>query len=252
MPVSYIDIYILILFLSSSPQVLRPCLGQLHTPCLRLSLCLNWPVRSLTSFLWWSLWSWPTQWPSPFSPHFTTLSSGLRSYPTSLSWAWDTTSEFGWTDGWVDGWVDRQICIYLPNLPFFLLLFLCRLQFFLPSLLLSPPSHLPLLSYLYLIPFSRHLYIRKYNIRVEDIMVRDVRYITLSSTYRDLQEVLLTGQLKTLALVESTGESEYMCYIWQEIMTATFSSWRNRWSVESRGGEWGEVVCKEERRSIEE
>uniref|UniRef100_A0A4W4FTV8 Chloride channel protein n=1 Tax=Electrophorus electricus TaxID=8005 RepID=A0A4W4FTV8_ELEEL len=44
----------------------------------------------------------------------------------------------------------------------------------------------------------------KYNIRVEDIMVRDVRYITLTSTYRDLQESLLTGQLKTLALVEST------------------------------------------------
>ncbi|KAJ0058780.1 hypothetical protein NL108_000502, partial [Boleophthalmus pectinirostris] len=43
----------------------------------------------------------------------------------------------------------------------------------------------------------------KYNIRVEDIMVRDVRYITLSSTYRDLQEMLQTGQLKTLALVES-------------------------------------------------
>ncbi|CAB1326054.1 unnamed protein product [Coregonus sp. 'balchen'] len=44
----------------------------------------------------------------------------------------------------------------------------------------------------------------KYNIRVEDIMVRDVRYITLSSSYRDVQEVLMTGQLKTLALVEST------------------------------------------------
>uniref|UniRef100_A0A667ZKV9 Chloride channel protein 2 n=1 Tax=Myripristis murdjan TaxID=586833 RepID=A0A667ZKV9_9TELE len=43
----------------------------------------------------------------------------------------------------------------------------------------------------------------KYNIRVEDIMVRDVRFITLTSSYRDLQEVLLTGQLKTLALVES-------------------------------------------------
>ncbi|XP_047445006.1 chloride channel protein 2a isoform X1 [Mugil cephalus] len=43
----------------------------------------------------------------------------------------------------------------------------------------------------------------KYNIRVEDIMVRDVRYITLNSPYRDLQEMLLTGQLKTLALVES-------------------------------------------------
>ncbi|XP_037537248.1 chloride channel protein 2-like [Nematolebias whitei] len=46
----------------------------------------------------------------------------------------------------------------------------------------------------------------KYNIRVEDIMVRDVRFITLNSSYRDLQEMLLTSHLKTLALVES-GES---------------------------------------------
>uniref|UniRef100_A0A8C6LTZ8 Chloride voltage-gated channel 2 n=1 Tax=Nothobranchius furzeri TaxID=105023 RepID=A0A8C6LTZ8_NOTFU len=45
----------------------------------------------------------------------------------------------------------------------------------------------------------------KYNIRVEDIMVRDVRYITLNSSYRDLQEMLLTGHLKTLALVECRG-----------------------------------------------
>ncbi|CAB1442510.1 unnamed protein product [Pleuronectes platessa] len=43
----------------------------------------------------------------------------------------------------------------------------------------------------------------KYNIRVEDIMVRDVRFITLNSCYRDLQEMMLTAQLKTLALVES-------------------------------------------------
>ncbi|XP_029922180.1 chloride channel protein 2 [Myripristis murdjan] len=43
----------------------------------------------------------------------------------------------------------------------------------------------------------------KYNIRVEDIMVRDVRYITLNCCYRDLHDVLLTGHLKTLALVES-------------------------------------------------
>ncbi|XP_030260309.1 chloride channel protein 2-like isoform X3 [Sparus aurata] len=49
-------------------------------------------------------------------------------------------------------------------------------------------------------PFSL---LRKYNIRVEDIMVRDVRYITLNCCYRDLQNVLLTGHLKTLALVES-------------------------------------------------
>ncbi|XP_058486452.1 chloride channel protein 2a isoform X5 [Solea solea] len=43
----------------------------------------------------------------------------------------------------------------------------------------------------------------RYNTRVEDIMVRDVRYITLHSSYRDLQEILLTCHLKTLALVES-------------------------------------------------
>ncbi|KAJ8410686.1 hypothetical protein AAFF_G00186430 [Aldrovandia affinis] len=43
----------------------------------------------------------------------------------------------------------------------------------------------------------------KYNIRVEDIMVRDVRYITLNCCYRDLHDVLLAGHLKTLALVES-------------------------------------------------
>ncbi|XP_019716981.1 chloride channel protein 2 isoform X2 [Hippocampus comes] len=45
----------------------------------------------------------------------------------------------------------------------------------------------------------------KYNIRVEDIMVRDVRYITLNCCYRDLHNVLLTGHLKTLALVESAA-----------------------------------------------
>ncbi|XP_053728467.1 chloride channel protein 2-like isoform X2 [Synchiropus splendidus] len=43
----------------------------------------------------------------------------------------------------------------------------------------------------------------KYNIRVEDIMVRGVRYITLNCCYRDLHNVLQTGHLKTLALVES-------------------------------------------------
>ncbi|XP_015252908.1 PREDICTED: chloride channel protein 2 [Cyprinodon variegatus] len=43
----------------------------------------------------------------------------------------------------------------------------------------------------------------RYNIRVEDIMVRDVRYITLDCCYRDLHNVLMSGHLKTLALVES-------------------------------------------------
>ncbi|KAM9468771.1 chloride channel protein 2-like isoform 1-T1 [Clarias gariepinus] len=44
----------------------------------------------------------------------------------------------------------------------------------------------------------------KYNIRVEDIMVRDVRFITLNCTYRDLHDVLLSERLKTVALVESS------------------------------------------------
>lgn len=39
-------------------------------------------------------------------------------------------------------------------------------------------------------------------------MVRDVRYITLNCTYRDLHDVLLTGHLKTLALVEDAGEDD--------------------------------------------
>lgn len=42
-------------------------------------------------------------------------------------------------------------------------------------------------------------------------MVRDVRYITLNSSYRELQEMLLTAQLKTLALVESRGEEKNLC-----------------------------------------
>lgn len=44
-------------------------------------------------------------------------------------------------------------------------------------------------------------------------MVRDVRYITLNCCYRDLHNVLLTGQLKTLALVESAGTHKHTCTI---------------------------------------
>ncbi|XP_016532118.1 chloride channel protein 2b [Poecilia formosa] len=48
----------------------------------------------------------------------------------------------------------------------------------------------------------------KYNIRVEDFMVRDVPYITLNCCYRDLRNVLMSKHLKTLALVESAGDTE--------------------------------------------
>ncbi|NXA31190.1 CLCN2 protein, partial [Eudromia elegans] len=43
----------------------------------------------------------------------------------------------------------------------------------------------------------------KYNVRVEDIMVRDIRYVTLNCKYRDLQQVLQSTKMKSLALVES-------------------------------------------------
>ncbi|XP_026137398.1 chloride channel protein 2-like isoform X2 [Carassius auratus] len=43
----------------------------------------------------------------------------------------------------------------------------------------------------------------KYNIYVEDFMKRDVRYITLNSTYRDIIKILRSGNLKTLPLVKS-------------------------------------------------
>lgn len=42
--------------------------------------------------------------------------------------------------------------------------------------------------------------------RVEDIMVRDIRYITLNCKYRDLQHVLNSTKMKSLPLVESAGE----------------------------------------------
>ncbi|NXC75976.1 CLCN2 protein, partial [Anhinga anhinga] len=44
----------------------------------------------------------------------------------------------------------------------------------------------------------------KYNVRVEDIMVRDIRYVTLNCKYRDLQDVLQSTKMKSLPLVEST------------------------------------------------
>ncbi|NXX81834.1 CLCN2 protein, partial [Urocolius indicus] len=44
----------------------------------------------------------------------------------------------------------------------------------------------------------------KYNVRVEDIMVRDIRYVTLNCKYRELQRVLQGTKLKSLPLVESS------------------------------------------------
>uniref|UniRef100_A0A8C6XX26 Chloride voltage-gated channel 2 n=1 Tax=Naja naja TaxID=35670 RepID=A0A8C6XX26_NAJNA len=55
----------------------------------------------------------------------------------------------------------------------------------------------------------------KYNVRVEDIMVRDVRYITLNCRYRDLQDVLHSTKMKSLALVESAGKRKGWACRWE-------------------------------------
>ncbi|XP_074045703.1 chloride channel protein 2 [Macrotis lagotis] len=56
------------------------------------------------------------------------------------------------------------------------------------------------LPYLPELGWGRH---QQYRVRVEDIMVRDVPYIALSSTFRDLRMALHRTKGRTLALVES-------------------------------------------------
>ncbi|XP_075794194.1 chloride channel protein 2 isoform X2 [Pelodiscus sinensis] len=63
----------------------------------------------------------------------------------------------------------------------------------------------------------------KYNVRVEDIMVRDVHYVTLNCKYRHLQEVLHSTKLKSLALVES-AESMILLGSIERVQVATLLS----------------------------
>ncbi|XP_067221314.1 chloride channel protein 2c [Chanodichthys erythropterus] len=53
------------------------------------------------------------------------------------------------------------------------------------------------------LPLLRWGHCKKHNIHVEDFMERDVRYITLKSTCRDVYKILRSGDLKTLPLVKS-------------------------------------------------
>ncbi|XP_038671572.1 chloride channel protein 2c isoform X4 [Scyliorhinus canicula] len=46
-------------------------------------------------------------------------------------------------------------------------------------------------------------HLEKYNIRVEDIMIRDIRFVIVNCKYRELQDLLLCTKLKHLPLVES-------------------------------------------------
>lgn len=53
--------------------------------------------------------------------------------------------------------------------------------------------------------FSLH---SKYTIFVEDIMVRDVKFVSASYTYGELRTLLQTTTVKTLPLVDSKGQWE--------------------------------------------
>lgn len=48
----------------------------------------------------------------------------------------------------------------------------------------------------------------KFTIFVEDIMVRDVKFVSASCTYGELQTLLQTTTIKTLPLVDSKGQWE--------------------------------------------
>lgn len=50
------------------------------------------------------------------------------------------------------------------------------------------------------------LYSRRYNVRVEDIMLRNIPFVTLNTKYRELQELLTDCRMKSLALVETAGK----------------------------------------------
>uniref|UniRef100_A0A8C9Y8V5 Chloride voltage-gated channel 1 n=1 Tax=Sander lucioperca TaxID=283035 RepID=A0A8C9Y8V5_SANLU len=53
-------------------------------------------------------------------------------------------------------------------------------------------------------------HISKYNIFVEDIMVRKVKFLSSQSTYRELNHLLETTTLKTIPLVDSKGRVTYI------------------------------------------
>ena len=63
--------------------------------------------------------------------------------------------------------------------------------------------------------FSLH---SKFTIFVEDIMVRDVKFVSASCTYGELRNLLQTTTVKTLPLVESKGQ-------WEGRNSATCIAW---------------------------
>jgi hypothetical protein len=55
---------------------------------------------------------------------------------------------------------------------------------------------------------QRAFFFSKFTIFVEDIMVRDVKFVSASCTYGELRNLLQTTTVKTLPLVDSKGQWE--------------------------------------------
>uniref|UniRef100_A0A8C5IZX0 Chloride voltage-gated channel 2 n=1 Tax=Junco hyemalis TaxID=40217 RepID=A0A8C5IZX0_JUNHY len=92
----------------------------------------------------------------------------------------------------------------------------------------------------------------KYNVRVEDIMVRDIHYVTLNCKYRDLQQVLHSTKMKNLPLVESAGETQAGAL---PASTAAVERAMGGWVAEGTSGASvrrmrGVVRCKEDGRAL--
>ncbi|XP_026049397.1 chloride channel protein 2-like [Astatotilapia calliptera] len=88
-----------------------------------------------------------------------------------------------------------------------------------------------------------------YNIRVEDIMVRDVQYITLSCSYRDLLNILMKSRLKALPLLKSAESMILLGSIertqLQSLLSQQLSCARRLQCIKERGAEAKKLLSTE-------
>ncbi|XP_035770940.1 chloride channel protein 2-like [Neolamprologus brichardi] len=88
-----------------------------------------------------------------------------------------------------------------------------------------------------------------YNIRVEDIMVRDVQYITLSCSYRDLLNILMKSRLKALPLLKSAESMTLLGSIeraqLQSLLSQQLSCAGRLQCIKERGAEEKKILSAE-------
>uniref|UniRef100_A0A7N8XX16 Chloride channel, voltage-sensitive 1b n=1 Tax=Mastacembelus armatus TaxID=205130 RepID=A0A7N8XX16_9TELE len=75
------------------------------------------------------------------------------------------------------------------------------------------------------LPYLPELALGKYNIFVEDIMVRKVKFLSAQSTFRELSHLLETSTLKTIPLVDSKESMILLGSIERTELQAVFDWW---------------------------